>query len=124
MRKTDLAWAAGFIDGEGCLSFCPNPQLSASQFNLEPLEELQLLFGGNITPPKSNGVSQWYVGAHKAVNVARLILPYLKAKDNQARLFIEWEELQKLKTSYWVTPELKEARIKLSSSMRELNSRR
>lgn len=46
----DLAWAAGFLEGEG--SFCIRSNgrwfLGAGQVDREPLERLQALFGGNI----------------------------------------------------------------------------
>ena len=49
--REELAWAAGFIDGEG--SFTSHnggtyPRLSATQAHKEPLERLQKLWGGTV----------------------------------------------------------------------------
>lgn len=49
----DIHWAAGFIEGDGCIAIYKNRRRSiavqATQNNLEPLEKLQRLFGGRIT---------------------------------------------------------------------------
>ena len=46
----ELAWAAGFLEGEGTFRFnAPrNPLVTASQVQREPLDRLQRLFGGQI----------------------------------------------------------------------------
>jgi hypothetical protein len=49
--KTNLAWAAGFLEGEGSFSASrPSMSLyiSAKQVQLWPLKRLRKLFGGNI----------------------------------------------------------------------------
>jgi hypothetical protein len=52
MKATDLHWAAGFLEGEGC--FTPinkkHARISVSQKNEEPLLKLQALMGGSIKP--------------------------------------------------------------------------
>mgnify|MGYP001577332679 CR=1 FL=1 len=46
---TDIAWAAGFLEGDGCVSFFSgSPSAEAGQATTEPLEKLQRLFGGSI----------------------------------------------------------------------------
>jgi hypothetical protein len=49
MRPRDIAWAAGFLEGEGSFS-CPRvaPQIQASQVQRDPLDRLQAMFGGHI----------------------------------------------------------------------------
>jgi hypothetical protein len=69
MKELELAWAAGFIDGEGCVTigkgyarrknvYRPRLILSVSQSYPEPLERLARIAGhGNINGPyhyKSN----------------------------------------------------------------------
>lgn len=44
----DLAWAAGFLEGEGSFNSQRSPRVSAAQVQREPLERLQALFGGRI----------------------------------------------------------------------------
>jgi hypothetical protein len=55
-KDTDYAWAAGFIDGEGCFSARRNQTgvtLSVTQVEREPLKRLHVLFGGNINGPRN-----------------------------------------------------------------------
>jgi len=49
-RTTDLYWAAGFLEGEGCFSHGSDGTESvlASQVQREPLERLVAFFGGTI----------------------------------------------------------------------------
>ena len=44
--KAEVAWAAGFIDGEGCFTGTESQQLTVVQSDIEPLERLQRIFGG------------------------------------------------------------------------------
>lgn len=47
LETKDIAWAAGFLEGEGC--FHPARQkITAAQVQLHPLEKLRDLFGGSI----------------------------------------------------------------------------
>lgn len=43
---TEAAWAAGFIDGEGCFTGTESQQLTVVQADREPLERLQRICGG------------------------------------------------------------------------------
>lgn len=46
----DIAWAAGFIEGEGYVhSARHSPAVECTQVQLEPLERLQRVFGGSIS---------------------------------------------------------------------------
>src|SRR3972149_5435540 len=65
--KVDLAWAAGFFDGEGSIGCYPNrkingylyPAASVSQTRLEPLLRFKQIVGfGNIITAK-DGHSHW-----------------------------------------------------------------
>lgn len=60
-RQLDLAWCAGFIDGEGCFSVLMNRNttgnkparvgLSVQQVAREPLDRLQGVLGGKVRGP-------------------------------------------------------------------------
>lgn len=55
--QTDAAWAAGFIDGEGCIDLKQNKasataRLRVTQVEREPLDKLVEMFGGKIYPKK------------------------------------------------------------------------
>mgnify|MGYP001579347377 CR=1 FL=1 len=86
-----LAWAAGFIEGEG--TFTPlrvkerlYQRLTAYQNNLEPLEKLQALFGGSIwgfttkrTQARELGHT-WHVNGARARGVMLTLWTFLSAK--------------------------------------------
>lgn len=48
--NADLAWAAGFLEGEGCFSRVgASGHAEACQVNEEPIVRLQTLFGGTVS---------------------------------------------------------------------------
>ena len=69
--ETDLAWAAGFFDGDGCivLARIPRPKryrtprhdayLSARQSTREPLSKMQTLLGGSIGITRQYAKTTW-----------------------------------------------------------------
>lgn len=98
-RSYELAWAAGFLDGEGCFTVLPsngNYQclVDAAQMNPEPLMKLKKLFGGNLRFANSVYGGNWYwrVYASNASEVAKAVLPYLVYKNRQAEIIIEFQE--------------------------------
>jgi len=71
-----LAWAAGFIEGEGWFLKSPNgsAQIGAAQVQREPLERLQALFGGKLVQRNTNGHSKkkiwfWSLTARRSIEV-------------------------------------------------------
>ena len=60
----DIAWAAGFYEGEGScrLSRCGGISASTVQVNKEPLERMLRLFGGSLhsVERKSANLPIWY----------------------------------------------------------------
>lgn len=104
-RDTDLIWAAGFIDGDGCITIQNSkngrygqPTISASQANIEPLVILRELFGGSIRKhddnrkPTYSPSYRWRLTATKAVEACRTLLPYLRVRRRQAELVILWQD--------------------------------
>lgn len=105
---TDLAWAAGFLDADGCVKIqrlaqksSKNPayslRISVGQTRREPLEKFQLLFGGTIYERKmarlTNGVLfEWGLSAENASKALTRMLPYLVLKRDQAKLGIEFHQ--------------------------------
>lgn len=70
----DLAWAAGFLEGEGCFSNYGSPIVTAAQVQREPLDRLSFMFGGNITYRKINGAAgrsiwTWRTHAYRAAEI-------------------------------------------------------
>ena len=54
LTAEQIAWVAGFLEGEGYFELkkqgksAPTMRIGAGQVNKEPLERLQILFGGRI----------------------------------------------------------------------------
>jgi hypothetical protein len=102
----DLAYIAGIIDGEGCITIKRSkrkyrnnkigyePCIGIKMTDLAPLELIQKYFGGNLNPvkvgernkPTYNLSLTW----HMAENLAKNILPYLRVKQIQAKIIIEF----------------------------------
>ena len=88
----DSAWAAGFVDGEGCISLTSHRTLvlRVSQKDLRPLRKLKEMFGGSIRPQKPTGCAQWYLSSAYAVAAIQQMLPFLILKREQADVALLW----------------------------------
>lgn len=89
----DLAWAAGFLEGEGSFSRTgradgtgpSGERVTASQNNREPLDRLAALFGGQprFVPNRKNplskqpGIWRWEITGPRARGVAMTIYSLL-----------------------------------------------
>ena len=77
----DLAWAAGFLEGEGTFSSArTSPVASCAQVQREPLERLQRMFGGSILfyrrkqPTNRQDYHVWQVNGIRAAGVMMTLL--------------------------------------------------
>jgi len=100
-QQTRLAWAAGFIDGDGSIGIYRNGKakalvliLQAVQVNPVPLLELQRLFGGSIARVSGKGnrrnYQKWVVAARLAQSALERMWPYFITKGNEASIGIEF----------------------------------
>lgn len=101
-RESDLGWAAGIVDGEGCISLhtvrtsrgelCFVLRLSVANTNLLMLHRLIEIFHcGALLPQKMYSARHrqrwnWEVCSRKAENVLREIEPYLVNKREEAKV--------------------------------------
>ncbi len=107
MKKTDLAYAAGIIDGEGCIGIWRKLQQQRylsydMRVSVAMIEEwlpnwLCFAFGGSVTFHKSKQKNhspqyQWRVASNKALDFLLLVLPYLTIKKPQAELAIAFQQ--------------------------------
>lgn len=96
-----FGWAAGIIDGEGCIHLarpCGRSKLWDLQVivvntNRPMLEKLSQLFGGNISRPRADDtkrkpVYRWYVRGDGAVEALKRMRPWLVTKAAQADVAI------------------------------------
>lgn len=105
LKKTDLAYIAGLIDGEGCLSAnrkkdCIATNLSVVNTNRPVIEFLQRYCGGGIYrrhPLGRRVVWTWWLSSNPATQLLRQLLPYLQIKREQAQWFIELSELKAIR---------------------------
>jgi hypothetical protein len=112
--ETQIAYAAGFFDGEGCIvltmlrnSGYPYPyytvSLTATQLASRPmpLHLLKRLFGGNVRPAKGRASNQqpqmmWSLAGPKAYGALKAMFPFLLVKEEVAALamlFLAWKDV-------------------------------
>lgn len=138
-----LAWAAGFIDGDGFITVQNRTtkhkdkvyqshylRLGACQASLVPLKELQSLFGGSIreknSGPNKEGYKRktqwvWTLSTQQAANALEQLLPYLIHKKEVALLGLDFAKtMSKVKTN--TPPEIHEKRQYLQNEIARINS--
>lgn len=106
MKRTDLAYIAGIIDGEGCISierrrYAEGKYKKIVSLTVSNTEEwlcqwLKLSWGGRIRiriDKRENHLPlyNWVVYRAKAIEVLKVILPYLKIKKPQAEIAIGFQ---------------------------------
>lgn len=102
-----VAWAAGFIDGEGCIDLKRNtlsctPRVRATQTDIRPLRRLQRYWGGKIYRVTSDHKDawEWYLSGDQAFAFLERIVRSLTNKQDEARLLIENRALWPCETDY------------------------
>jgi hypothetical protein len=109
---TELAWAAGFFDGEGSTCLCNNSlRLQVSQNELEPLERFRVAVGvGKINRRwRTNGFKDrwnymYWVGGANAKTALDLLWPYLSSIKRRQAL----KAFNKIKQNPWSKPYTRE----------------
>jgi hypothetical protein len=82
-RAVDIAWAAGFIEGDGHLyNRGAQDSVDVTQKQRWPLEQLTELFGGSIGLIHNQGVAKrtynrWRLSGENARRFIEMIYPYL-----------------------------------------------
>ena len=90
--REDYIYAAGFFDGEGCISITTNGQGKArltvviGQKNRAVLDWFSARWGARVVKPPSQNVFRWQVNGRYAVTLLSDLLPFLKEKRTQAVL--------------------------------------
>ena len=142
-KSHQLAWAAGFIDGDGFITIQNRNtkhkdkvytgtylRVGACQASQKPLEVLQTLFGGSIRvknsgPNKDNYNRKpqwvWTLSTEEASNCLKQILPYLVHKREVALLGLEFQ-LTMQKTKGTLPEDIVNKRLELQNKVAYLNS--
>ncbi|MBA7713385.1 hypothetical protein ES703_122387 [subsurface metagenome] len=105
-NETEIAYIAGFFDGEGCVRIAPKTSkatgayglyVSASNFYPNPLYLCQRIFGGKIrynkSPGNRNGIHRWELYGKRAELFLRVVEPQLIIKKQEANLAISSRSL-------------------------------
>lgn len=137
-----LAWAAGFIDGDGFITIQNRNQtvngkqykghylrVGACQASLAPLEELQRIFGGSIRP-KSIGSNphgynrkpqwNWALSTQQASDALTQMLPFLLHKREVALLALDFHGT--MGTTHKVSEELYAKRETIKKQITDINA--
>lgn len=142
MTTHELAWLAGFIDGEGTIRVGKHISkrgyqqwdtvLSAANTHKPTLEWIQGHLGGGVykvckSPQGNRRVAwAWKIVGKQAVDAVGLLLPYLITKKKQAEVIIAFYKTRgfKRKTPFDRVPDNVTAeRTKLAAELKELNRR-
>jgi hypothetical protein len=113
LTDLELAYIAGFFDGEGSITIhhnwrpsprgkSPNHTLQVSIGNTDPrvLTWIHSHFGGYLHVRKHvaincREVTQWIVRAASALPFLEMIFPFLRMKSEQTRIAIEYQKTKK-----------------------------
>ena len=137
-RALRVAWAAGFLDGEGYVGLSrgisnkktgrPFHQaiIDAAQKHRAPLEELVDLFGGRVRVGKNwcGAIFYWRITGKVAHPALVELLPYLLLKHQQASLLIEFCRTLSGSQGRRISDELLARREAMHAELRFLNRRR
>lgn len=130
-----VAYAAGFIDGEGCLSTWRRrtgrpilyPALYITNSEREPLEYIQRHFGGMLTsqaaPRSSRTIYKLsYMSATALWPILTEVRPYLIVKAAQCDLLMDFLELMGQDSTRRVPDGNIDARERIAGRLRELKA--
>ena len=116
----DLAYAAGYLDGEGCFHITNGKISVTCETTHKPtIMWLQTLFGGSVTSllkkknPKWRSTYRWSVVSKQALKVCQRLAPLLKEKMSQAGLLIVYQQTMG-KVGQHVSDQTKEERSRLN----------
>jgi hypothetical protein len=103
----EISWAAGFFDGEGYINIQKRShpkylgyylRIGINHVAVEPLLEMQRLFGGSIEkqdPAKVVGNRKprhrWVTGTKNAANALKQMLPYMRNKNKVSGLALDFQ---------------------------------
>lgn len=102
MNDLQRGYAAGLIDGEGCLRWHNGPEIQVDSCYPSTLRSIRCLAGGHISGPyqrksrkgfgKFKMVWRWTVRNETCISLIAALLPLLREKSAQARLLLQMYE--------------------------------
>lgn len=90
-RLIDLAWAAGLIDGEGCIMIRGSVAVDVQSTSRHLIQRLHDILGGRCSVEsrrtrQNRAVFRWRIYGQEAVAALDHLLPFLVEKKKQAQL--------------------------------------
>lgn len=77
----DIAWAAGFLEGEGSFSLTHRTSVCCiSQVQREPLERMVKFFGGSIYPHGQRNILKWKVTGPRAMGIMLTVFDFMSPR--------------------------------------------
>jgi hypothetical protein len=141
-RELWLAWAAGFLDGEGTITLARgakpdkgswvHSRVAAVNCNRASCEIMQALFGGCVrektkarnAPAYWRDSFYWQVTGIRATNAIKEMLPYLIIKRSHAEVLIDFQENRQYARRGAPVPEFEKRRQgELRNKLSKLNHR-
>jgi hypothetical protein len=133
----ELAYLAGFFDGEGCISCSPTNENGLANFQLNvlvsqndgrALEPFARRWGGKIgkrnRPASADDTSLWAIGGTRAIQCIRDLLPYLRAKRDEADVAMHWPMAAKRGRGYVTPASIITKRREIYEALREIKQSR
>lgn len=128
--ELDLAYLAGLVDGEGCITIHKNnlnncsARLSIGMTDQYVLTWIHENFGGTLSSRESKGTSEalyfWHITRKAELELLlQLLLPYLKVKKLPALLVFDF--YKNFPQHKWQTPEEKAQKVKYKEYMAVAN---
>lgn len=137
MNSVDLAWAAGLIDGEGCITVAKQcerrdvgkyrykAKIIVAMSHKETILRLQHLFGGCVSQRKTKEgrkrIDVWEVSCNSAFRTLEKIAPFLFTKKEEAAVLLRSETLMTCGTKgKRLSEDVKLARVALYEELKRL----
>lgn len=108
----EIAWCAGFLEGEGCFSLHSKNggiMVSALQVQKEPLDKLYRVLGGKMSfrerknkNPKNSDVWAWWVTGPRAASIMMTLYPFLSLirKEQIKKALNVWKKIPPVGSRY------------------------
>lgn len=131
--KADLIYLAGVMDCDGSFTFQTEkasalPMMCIANTNPDLVFWAKEKFGGRIS--KSNKRNKhwkpcyiWYLNSKRAIPLAEKVLPFLKLKIEQAKIFMDFGKVKRVFINRYLSEETLKSRKYLIEKLRSLNKR-
>ena len=133
MNKELLAYMAGFTDADGSIGIVSVAstkqfvaQLAVYNCHPGPIELFEEYFGGKRRyrereNPRWRPIYEWKLTATKAANAITMLLPYLRVKDEQARIILQLQEIKGRNNAAFLRwhPDVKASQIEEMAKLKE-----